>query len=70
MTNELSFSVPLHFQRKDLDRREDLSPRVRRVLRRIAAGEASGFGDTSTLADPAVIGGLVQSRRATAALSE
>ena len=43
---------------------------MRRVLRKIAAGDASGFGDTSTLADPAVIEGLVRSRRAMPAHAE
>ncbi|HET9811664.1 MAG TPA: acetate--CoA ligase, partial [Sphingomicrobium sp.] len=32
---------------------------MRRILRKIAEGEASGFGDTSTLADPAVVEALV-----------
>ena len=37
---------------------------MRRILRRIASGETSDLGDTSTLADPSIIGGLVQSRHA------
>ncbi|HWJ59530.1 MAG TPA: acetate--CoA ligase, partial [Sphingomicrobium sp.] len=32
---------------------------MRRILRKIAEGETSGFGDTSTLADPAVVDALV-----------
>ncbi|MBI5141021.1 MAG: acetate--CoA ligase [Nitrospirae bacterium] len=37
---------------------------MRRILRKIAAGEVepSGFGDTSTLADPTVVDQLVQNR--------
>jgi acetyl-CoA synthetase len=33
---------------------------MRRVLRKVAAGEADGIGDTSTLADPAVVPRLVE----------
>ena len=43
---------------------------MRRVLRRIAAGDASNLGDTSTLADPSVIEALVRSRGAIAAGAE
>jgi acetyl-CoA synthetase len=32
---------------------------MRRILRKIAEGETSGFGDTSTLADPAVVDALL-----------
>jgi acetyl-CoA synthetase len=32
---------------------------MRRILRKIAEGETSGFGDTSTLADPTVVDALV-----------
>ena len=35
---------------------------MRRILRKIAEGETSGFGDTSTLADPAVVDALVAGR--------
>ncbi len=35
---------------------------MRRILRLIAKGEKDGFGDTSTLADPAVIDSLLASR--------
>jgi acetyl-CoA synthetase len=35
---------------------------MRRILRKIAEGETSGFGDTSTLADPAVVDSLVAGR--------
>ena len=35
---------------------------MRRILRKIAEGETSGFGDTSTLADPAVVEALVAGR--------
>jgi acetyl-CoA synthetase len=36
---------------------------MRRILRKIAEGETSGFGDTSTLADPGVVDALLQGRR-------
>ncbi len=38
---------------------------MRRILRKIAAGEikASGFGDTSTLADPTVVEQLIENRQ-------
>jgi acetyl-CoA synthetase len=32
---------------------------MRRILRKIAEGETSGFGDTSTLADPSVVDALL-----------
>jgi acetyl-CoA synthetase len=35
---------------------------MRRLLRKIAAGELDSLGDTSTLADPAVMDDLIQSR--------
>jgi acetyl-CoA synthetase len=35
---------------------------MRRILRKIAAGETEGLGDTSTLADPAVVDDLLASR--------
>ena len=35
---------------------------MRRILRKIAAGETDGLGDTSTLADPAVVEELVANR--------
>lgn len=35
---------------------------MRRVLRKIAAGDLDNFGDTSTLADPSVIGKLIEGR--------
>jgi acetyl-CoA synthetase len=35
---------------------------MRRILRKIAANEVDGLGDTSTLADPAVVTDLVQNR--------
>ena len=37
---------------------------MRRILRKIAANEIDGLGDTSTLADPGVVDDLVQSRPA------
>ena len=37
---------------------------MRRILRKIAEGETSGFGDTSTLADPSVVEALVKERGA------
>ncbi|HWA78939.1 MAG TPA: acetate--CoA ligase [Acetobacteraceae bacterium] len=37
---------------------------MRRILRKIAANETSNLGDTSTLADPAVVNDLVSSRAA------
>ncbi|HZB69553.1 MAG TPA: acetate--CoA ligase, partial [Sphingomicrobium sp.] len=39
---------------------------MRRILRKIAEGETSGFGDTSTLADPGVVDALLQGARAKA----
>jgi acetyl-CoA synthetase len=36
---------------------------MRRILRKIAEGETKGFGDTSTLADPAVVEALVAGRQ-------
>ena len=35
---------------------------MRRILRKIAEGELDSLGDTSTLADPAVVDDLIQSR--------
>jgi acetyl-CoA synthetase len=35
---------------------------MRRILRKIAENEFSALGDTSTLADPAVVNDLVQNR--------
>jgi acetyl-CoA synthetase len=37
---------------------------MRRILRKIAANETDGLGDTSTLADPAVVTELVENRAA------
>ena len=37
---------------------------MRRVLRKIAANDFENFGDTSTLADPAVIDDLIKGKRA------
>jgi acetyl-CoA synthetase len=37
---------------------------MRRILRKIAEGETGGLGDTSTLADPAVVDDLVANRAA------
>ena len=36
---------------------------MRRILRKIAEGETSGFGDTSTLADPGVVDSLLEGRQ-------
>jgi acetyl-CoA synthetase len=36
---------------------------MRRILRKIAEGETTGFGDTSTLADPAVVESLLEGRQ-------
>ena len=36
---------------------------MRRILRKIAEGDMSNLGDTSTLADPSVVDGLIQGRR-------
>jgi acetyl-CoA synthetase len=36
---------------------------MRRILRKIAEGETSGFGDTSTLADPTVCDQLLEGAR-------
>ena len=35
---------------------------MRRILRKIAEGDVSSLGDTSTLADPAVVDNLVANR--------
>jgi len=35
---------------------------MRRILRKIAANELENLGDTSTLADPAVVGDLIAQR--------
>ena len=35
---------------------------MRRILRKIAAGELDDLGDTSTLADPSVVAELVEGR--------
>jgi acetyl-CoA synthetase len=35
---------------------------MRRILRKIAEGETGALGDTSTLADPAVVEALVKGR--------
>ncbi len=35
---------------------------MRRILRKIAANETEALGDTSTLADPAVVDELLQNR--------
>ena len=35
---------------------------MRRILRKIAANEHGALGDTSTLADPAVVNDLVENR--------
>ena len=37
---------------------------MRRILRKIAANETGNLGDTSTLADPAVVTDLIRSRAA------
>jgi acetyl-CoA synthetase len=37
---------------------------MRRILRKIAADDCANLGDISTLADPAVVDGLIQERRA------
>jgi acetyl-CoA synthetase len=42
---------------------------MRRILRRIASNDGSDLGDTSTLADPAVVDGLVRDRRTLGALA-
>jgi len=36
---------------------------MRRILRKIAAGDTEGFGDTSTLADPAVVDDLLKNKQ-------
>jgi acetyl-CoA synthetase len=35
---------------------------MRRILRKIAANDLDNLGDTSTLADPAVVAGLIENR--------
>jgi acetyl-CoA synthetase len=39
---------------------------MRRILRKIAENDISNLGDTSTLADPAVVEDLVKNRKAAA----
>ncbi len=36
---------------------------MRRILRKIAAGEIDSLGDTSTLADPAIVQELIKGRQ-------
>ena len=36
---------------------------MRRILRKIAANEFDSLGDTSTLADPAVVDELIENRQ-------
>jgi len=36
---------------------------MRRILRKIAAGDTSNFGDTSTLADPGVVEKLLEEKQ-------
>ena len=36
---------------------------MRRILKKIAANEHNQLGDTTTLADPSVVGNLVENRR-------
>ena len=36
---------------------------MRRILRKVAAGDVTDFGDTSTLADPSVVDGLLEGRK-------
>jgi acetyl-CoA synthetase len=36
---------------------------MRRILRKIAENEFGSLGDTSTLADPALVDGLIEGRR-------
>ena len=36
---------------------------MRRILKKIAANEHDQLGDISTLADPSVVGSLVENRR-------
>jgi acetyl-CoA synthetase len=35
---------------------------MRRILRKIACNELENMGDTSTLADPSVVNGLIEQR--------
>ena len=36
---------------------------MRRILRKIAEGETSGFGDAATLADPSVVDAVLEGRQ-------
>ena len=36
---------------------------MRRILRKIAAGDVEDLGDTSTLADPTVVDNLLEGRK-------
>ena len=43
---------------------------MRRILRKIAEDEVSALGDTSTLADPAVVDDLIKNRQSRQAASK
>jgi acetyl-CoA synthetase len=43
---------------------------MRRILRKIAEDEVSALGDTSTLADPAVVDDLIKNRQSRKATSK
>jgi acetyl-CoA synthetase len=36
---------------------------MRRILRKIAEGDLSNLGDTSTLADPSVVNSLIENKQ-------
>ena len=42
---------------------------MRRILRKVAENDVSSLGDTSTLADPAVVDDLIENRAANKALA-
>jgi acetyl-CoA synthetase len=43
---------------------------MRRILRKIAEDEVSALGDTSTLADPAVVDDLIENRHSRKTVSK
>ena len=54
---------PDDIQFADRDAQDPQRQDQRRVLRKIASGQAEELGDVSTLADPSVVGKLVEDHR-------
>lgn len=55
--------TPDHIQWADALPKTRSGKVMRRILRKIAANELGDLGDTSTLADPTVVDGLIAKRR-------